>query len=693
MKKLIFVLSICFLLVSSTQAQLDRSKRPEPAPAREIQLGKFDSFKLSNGLEVIVVENRKIPVVSFSLRLIIDPLDEGNAVGYSNLAGMLMREGTKTRTKHQIDEQIDFIGASLSTSATGMFGSTLKRNQETLLELMQDILLNPTFPEEELQKRLNQMRSGFEANRNDANFIAGNISSVTRFGSHPYGQVQTPEHLDNINTDLLRKYYNTYFKPNIAYLIIVGDIDTKEAKAVANKYFGSWKKGKVPTAKYPTPEGPKGMRVAFGARSGATQSVVMVTYPVVFTPGNPDAIKASAMNTILGGGAFFGRLMQNIREDKGWTYGSYSNLSSDRIIGSFSAQAEVRNSVSDSTVVEILSEMRRLIDEPIDESTLQMVKNFMAGNFGRSLERPQTIAEFAYNTKRFNLPANYYATYLQRLNAVTAQDIQDMARKYLKPDNAIIVVAGNIDEVPENLKKFSSTGEVEFFDPFGRAVAPPKKISGEMSASQVFDLYVKAIGGKEKLTRVEDLVMKMQMEAGTGMNLDVVTKQKQPEMYYLSVAMMGNVVSKQVLNGDKGMSVGMGQKQMLEGDQLAELKSQAIIFPELTYQKDGFQSELLGIEQIENQDAYKVKITSPAGKITTDFFSIESGLKLRSISTQDAGPMGQVTISTDYFDYKEVEGIILPYLVKQSVGPQVLNMKVLEIKINSGLTSDDFKVE
>jgi len=693
MKKLVFIISICFLLVSPSMAQLDRSKRPEPAPAREIQLGKFDSFRLSNGLEVIVVENRKIPVVSFSLRLIIDPLDEGDAVGYSNLAGMLMREGTKSRTKQQIDEEVDFIGATLSTSATGMFGSSLKRNQETLLGLMQDILLNPTFPEEELQKRLNQMRSGFEANRNDANFIAGNISSAARFGSHPYGQVQAPEHLEKINAELLRNYYNTYFKPNIAYLIIVGDIDTREAKAVANKYFGSWKKGKVPAAKYPAPEKPNGVRVAFGARAGATQSVVMVTYPVVFTPGNPDAIKASAMNTILGGGAFFGRLMQNIREDKGWTYGSYSNLSSDRIIGSFSAQAEVRNSVSDSTVIEILSEMRRLIDEPIDESTLQMVKNFMAGNFGRSLERPQTIAEFAYNTKRFNLPSNYYATYLQRLNAVSAQDIQDMARKYLKPDNAIIVVAGNIDEVPETLKKFSTTGEVEFFDPFGRPVAPPKKISGEINATQILETYVEAIGGKEKLLQVEALVMKMQMEAAPGMNLDVLMKQKQPNMFFMSVTMMGNVVSKQVLNGDKGMSMGMGQKQVLEGDQLAELKSQAIIFPELAYQKEGYQLELLGIEQIDNQDAYKIKITSPAGKVTTDFFSIVSGLKLRSISTQDAGPMGQMTISTDYIDYKEVEGILFPFLVKQNVGPQVLNMKVSEIQINSGIKPDDFKLD
>jgi predicted Zn-dependent peptidase len=693
MKKLISILFFSLLLVFTASAQLDRSIRPEPAPAREIQLGDFESFTLDNGLQVIVVENRQVPVVSFSIRLDRDPIIEGDAKGYVSLAGALMQEGTINRSKQQIDEEVDFIGASLNTFATGMFGSSLKRHQEILLELMQDILLNPTFPEEELQRRLTQSRSGFEASRNDANFIAGNISTVTRHGDHPYGEVQTPEHLDNITTDLLREYYKTYFRPNIAYLIIVGDIDKAEAKKLSEKYFGSWKKGNVPTTQFPTPKGPEGTRVAFGARSGATQSVVRITYPLEFTPGNPDAIKASAMNTILGGGAFFGRLMQNIREDKGWTYGSYSSLNSDRLIGSFSAGAEVRNSVTDSTVIEILGEMRRIIEEPVDESTLQMVKNFMSGNFGRSLERPQTIAEFAYNIKRYNLPEDYYATYLQKLNAVTVQDIQDMARKYLKPDNAIIVVAGNIDEVPETLTKFSATGEVEFFDPFGRPVAPPQELDGDITAEQVIEAYIKAIGGKENLLQVEDMVMKMGMEAGPGMTLDMIIKQKKPNMFFMSMAMGGNVMMKQVFDGEKGLAEGMGQRQQLQGDELEALKAQAIMFPELEYGKDGYNLELAGIEAIDGMDAYRVRVTTPNGQTKTDYFCIETGLKLRSLSTQDGGPMGQMTVTSEYADYREVKGIMVPFAMKQGVGPQVMNMKASEVLINSGLSSDEFKVE
>jgi len=691
MKKFFSILAITLLVALPLVAQLDRSIRPEPGPAREIQLGKFESFTLDNGLRVIVVENRQVPVVSFSIRIDRDPIDEGNAVGLASLAGTLMREGTKNRSKQQIDEEVDFIGASLGTFSTGMFGSSLKRHQEKLLDLMKDILLNPTFPQEELERRITQSRSGFEASRNNANFIAGNISSVTRFGDHPYGQVQTPEHLDNITTDLLREYYNTFFRPNIAYLIIVGDIDKPEAKKLSNKYFGSWEKGNVPTATFPTPQRPVGNRVAFGARSGATQSVVRVTYPIDFTPGNPDAIKASAMNTILGGGAFFGRLLQNIREDKGWSYGAYSSLSSDPLVGSFTAQAEVRNNVTDSTVYEILGEMRRLKEEPVDDSTLQMVKNFMAGNFGRSLERPQTIAEFAFNVKRFNLPEDYYATYLQRLNAVTIQDIQDMARKYLKPENAIIVVAGNIDEVPETLRRFSATGEVELFDPFGRPVAPPQEIEGDKTAQQVMEAHIKAIGGRAKLLQVEDMVVKMQMEAGPGMNLDIVMKQKRPDMFSMSMSMMGNVMMHQVLKGDKGKVSGMGGEQVLEGDGLAALKEQAWIFPELEYESAGYGLELAGIEAVNGKDAYRVRLTRPTGQASMNFYCVETGLKLRSTQTQE-GPMGAMTISTNFGDYREVSGIMVPFSMKQDMGVQVLNMKATEILINSGLSADDFKV-
>ncbi|MFO7978465.1 MAG: pitrilysin family protein, partial [Bacteroidales bacterium] len=428
MKKTALLFVVSCLLTFTLYAQVDRSQRPKPGPAPEIQLGDFESFTLDNGMNVIVVENRQVPMISFQLTLDIDPVMEGDAKGYVTHAGSLLSQGTTNRTKNEIDESIDFIGANLSTFATGMYGSSLTRHKETLLELMSDILLNPSFPEEELERQIAQNISSLATIKTDGNAIVRNVSTAVTYGpEHPYGEVITQESLENITMDMIKDYYNTYFKPNVAYMVVVGDIDVAETKEVMNKFFSQWEPGEVPSRTFPTPERPRGNRVAFAERPGAVQSVVSVTFPVELTPGHEDAIKASVMNSILGGGVFSGRLMQNLREDKGYTYGARSSLSTDPLVGRFSAGAEVRNAVTDSTVVEILHEMSRLVNEPIEASSLELTKNSMSGSFARSLESPRTIASFALNIARYDLPADYYANYLKKLEEVTISDVQQMA--------------------------------------------------------------------------------------------------------------------------------------------------------------------------------------------------------------------------------------------------------------------------
>jgi len=689
MKKSLLLIFVVLAAVITTTAQIDRSQRPQPGPAPVIQLGDFESFTMRNGLQVIVVENRKVPVVSFQISLAIDPVLEGDAAGYSSMAGSLMREGTKSRSKQQIDEEIDFIGASLSTFSTGMFASSLTRHTETVLELMADVLLNPVFPEAELQRSKTQTKSGLESSRNNSGFIAGNIADVARYGAnHPYGEVITPESVDNITRQHLVDYYNTYFRPNVAYLVIVGDIDLAEAKRLANKYFGKWKKKKVPVTTYPVPKAPEGNRVALGHRSGATQSTVYVTYPINYTPGNPDAIAAGVMNNILGGGVFSGRLMQNLREDKGYTYGARSVLSPDRLIGSFRASTEVRNSVTDSTVVEILSEMRRLIEEPVDEETLQLVKNFLTGNFSRSLESPRTIANYALNIKRYNLPANYYATYLERLNAVTVADVQAMAVKYLKPDNAIIVVAGNQDDVLEPLQRFSATGEVELYDPFGRRLPPPRQIGSNLTAEMVIDAYVMAVGGAEKMKGVQDITINMKASI-QGMSITAVNKQTATGKYYSAMSMGGNVIQKQVFDGTAGARSSMGQAQEVTGDDLTELKLQAALFPELRYAELGYTLELMGIEQVGNEEAYRIRFTSPSGEVHSEYFSVNTRLRIKNQRSQSS-PMGEMLIETIFQDYREVNGVLYPFVIIQQVGPQKIELEVTEVLVNTGIDESVF---
>ncbi len=687
MKKTALLFVVSCLLTFTLYAQVDRSQRPKPGPAPEIQLGDFESFTLDNGMNVIVVENRQVPMISFQLTLDIDPVMEGDAKGYVTHAGSLLSQGTTNRTKNEIDESIDFIGANLSTFATGMYGSSLTRHKETLLELMSDILLNPSFPEEELERQIAQNISSLATIKTDGNAIVRNVSTAVTYGpEHPYGEVITEESLENITMDMIKDYYNTYFKPNVAYMVVVGDIDVAETKEVMNKFFSQWEPGEVPSRTFPTPERPRGNRVAFAERPGAVQSVVSVTFPVELTPGHEDAIKASVMNSILGGGVFSGRLMQNLREDKGYTYGARSSLSTDPLVGRFSAGAEVRNAVTDSTVVEILHEMSRLVNEPIEASSLELTKNSMSGSFARSLESPRTIASFALNIARYDLPADYYANYLKKLEEVTISDVQQMATKYLHPDNAWVVVAGNKEEVADKLTRFSATGEVDFFNAFGQPIDPNalKPAPAGMTAETVMNNYFDAIGGKQNLEKIEDITQ-MMTTSMMGQTISINYYQKKPNKLLVETAMGGSVVSKQVFDGQKAViTTPMGKQEFTEGPEFETVKRQALINGELRYKELGIEKNLMGIEAVEGSDAYKLEVIAADGTRSHEYYDVQTGFKVQTVSPQ---------MTATYSDYQEVNDLMFPFAVTQQMGPQNLDMKIVEIKINSGIEDAKFAVE
>jgi zinc protease len=705
MKKLIFAFSVIFFFTQCAkktietasnvqQNQVDKSWRkmaPAPAPARDIQLGAYSTFDLANGLKVIVVENHKLPKVSYQLSLNNEALIEGDKAGYTSFAGELINKGTKNRTKAQIDESIDFIGADLSTSASGIFASSLKKHGDKLLEIMTDVLYNPTFPKEEFEKVRKRTASNLASSKTNPEAIASNIRSIVNFGSnHPYGEVQTDETIKNITVDDCVKYYNTYFKPNNAYLVIVGDITPEEAKAQANKYFSKWEKGTIPSFNYNTPTPVKGAQVRFGNKDGAVQSVINISYPVDMKPGSADAIKASLMNSILGGGIFSGRLMQNLREKKAYTYGARSNISTDKLLGNFNAFASVRNEVTDSSVTEFLYEMNRIVKEPVSESDLKLAKSSTAGNFGRSLESPQTIANFALNTFRYNLPKDYYNNYLKNVDAVTVADIQAMASKYIRPENCNIVVVGNKDNVADKLKKFDADGELDFYDAFGKKIETNNvALSADITAQSVIEDYIEALGGSAKLKAVKTLQLAMKASM-MGQEASFETYQMAPDKYASKMQMMGMVVQEQKYNGVKASVGQMGKNQILtEGSELAEIKKQAILFEQLRYNTTGYKMELKGIENVEGSNCYKLVVTDPMEKQTTEFYDVKSGLLMRTVSASE-----KMTMTIDYKDYKAVDGIMIPHTSSISgVMPTALVMEATNVAINKEISPDTFKVE
>lgn len=695
----IFIFSHCAKKTVETVQEVDKSWRktaPAPAPARDIQLGTYTAFDLENGLKVIVVENHKLPRVSYQLSLNNDALIEGDKAGYTSFAGDLISKGTTTRTKAQIDETIDYIGASLSTSATGIFASSLKKHTDKLLDVMTDVLYNPTFPKEEFEKIRKRTASNLASSKTNPEAIAGNIRSVVNFGkNHPYGEVQTDETIKNITIEDCKNYYNTFFKPNNAYLVIVGDITPAEAKMQAEKFFKPWEKGNVPVVKYSNPVYQEGSHVRFGNKEGAVQSVINISYPIDMKPGGDDVIKANLMNSILGGGIFSGRLMQNLREKKAYTYGARSNIATDKLIGNFNAFASVRNEVTDSAVTEFIYELDRIVKEPVTAADLSLAKNSMTGNFGRSLESPQTIANFALNTYRYNLPKDYYNNYLKNLEAVSINDVQEMAKKYIRPENCNIVVVGNKDNVADKLKKFDSDGVIDFYDAFGKKLEDKKvEMSSDVTAVGVINDYLEAIGGTSKLNSVKSMHMSMKTNL-MGQDATFETYQMAPDKFAMKINMMGMTVQEQKYDGTKALQAQMGNKKVItEGKELESMKKQAVMFEQLSYTNKEYKLELKGIENVEGVNCYKIVVTDKDGDSTTEFYDVKSNFLLRTVKSQEGGPGQQVSIITDFKEYKDVSGIMIPFKsVITGAMPVPLELEATLIEWNKEIGSEIFKVE
>lgn len=688
MKK--YIVFICLLATVAATAQVDRTKAPKPGPAREIKIGAYQTFTLKNGLQVFVVENHKLPRIQFSLQLKNNPIYQGDKEGYVEMAGTLMGTGTKTRNKAQLDEEIDFIGANLSTSSDGIFASSLSRHTTKLLDIMTDVLYNPTFSPEEMEKLKTQTLSGLAASKDNPGSIASTVRRALVFGKqHPYGLSTSEKSVGSITLEDCKNYYNTYFKPNNAYLAIVGDIDFKTAKSLVEKYFSKWTPGEVKNPTYTQPKEPAKTYVALVDRSASVQSVINISYPVELKPGTPDVIKARVTNQILGGG-FSARLMQNLREKHGFTYGASSQLSADQLVGNFNASASVRNEVTDSAVFEFFSELKRIVNEPVTEQELIAAKAEIAGAFGRSLENPSTIAGFALNTARYNLPKDYYNNYVKAIDAVTLADVQATAKKYIRPDNAHIIVVGKGADVADKLKKF---GEVKYFDIYGDNYVPTKAstLPADLTAEKVIANYLKALGGEAKIKELKGL--KTTMKASIqGTEITMVSTKKAPGKMVLEVQMMGSVMSRQVADGTDFSLTAQGQKIPIDAAMKEEGLFESLLIPEAQLANAKVKTTLKAIENVDGKEAYVVEYQFASGGKSNHYFDKETGLKLQSVKEVKT-PQGTNAVPTKFDNYKEVSGIKFPHTTSVSMGPMNLKFEVSSVEVNPSIDDAIFKIQ
>lgn len=668
-----------------------RSMAPTPGTPRPIEIGTFSQFTLSNGMKVIVVENHKLPQVTYDLTIDNDTPLEGGKSGLAGLVGETMGSGTTSKTKAQIDETVDYLGANLNTSGSGGYASSLTKHTDKILALFAEVILEPSFPEAEFEKNKKQTLSGLQTAKDDPNAIAGNLSRRLTYGdNHPYGEITTESTISSITLQDVKDFYSQNFKPGKAYMVVVGDITPEVAKAKVEKYFGKWASGITAMHKYNVPAAVASTDVAFVDKPGAVQSVIEIIQPIELKPGAPDVIPSRVANSILGNG-FSGRLFKNLREDKAYTYGAYSGLSSDKLVGNFNASASVRNEVTDSAIVQFLYEINRLRDEPVSAEELALAKSYIAGAFARSLEDPSTVADFALNTNLYNLPADYYSTYLQKLDKVSIADVQSMAKKYMDPNKARIIVVGNEEQVYGKLAQFDKLdGKVQLYDIYGN----PKKAAQtnvDIDAATILNNYFTAAGGVDKLKAVKTVETRSSLDL---MGNPMVSRMIQNEgKLYMDINMGGMSIMKQVYDGTSGVAEQQGQRMPITGQELEALKEQGALFPEMQYLTNpAFKVEVKGIEDVNGVPCYKLSVMKPSGTSSVEYYDSKTGLKVQEIQTQTVGGQSQ-TVTNEYKDYKAVDGIMFPHTISVSgVLPVPMVMKVTEVKVNQAVDAGLFKI-
>ena len=685
MKKL-FTLAM-LVLCTAAFAQVDRSKLPEPAPAREIEIGDYDKFTLDNGLTVIVVENDKLPTLSWTLSFDNGTITEGKKAGYTSLFGQVMRAGTTSKSKEVLNEEIDFMGASVNVGSSSISAFSLSKYKEEILSIFTDILYNPAFPQEEFDRAVEQTLTGLKQSKDNPDAIMANVRGVVNYGkNHPFGEIVTEETINNIELQDLKNHYTHFFKPNIAYLVVVGDIKTKEAKKLIEEYFGDWEKGEVLIEEFRQPEPVEETTISFVDRPASVQSVINITYPIDNKAGSDDVTKLSLLNTILGGGGLSTRLNMNLREDKGYTYGAYSSMGSSRYSATFNANASVRNEVTDSALVQFMYELKKITEELVTEEEFELAKNTAKGSFARSLESRGTVASFAVNTEINNLPDDYYANYLKRIDAITREDLLEVAKKYVRPDKANIIVVGKADEVADKLKQF---GEITYYDAEGNKVDDPtKKVIADIAPQTILDKYIEAIGGKAKIDAVNTLVNKSEATlsmGGQSISLSRTVYNKAPDTYadVQVVPMQGEIV--QVYNSGEAYVKMGGQKQPLPPAVAPLFKYMGTLFGERFYEDLGFELTYRGTSKVSGKDAHQIEVKLGGGQTVNEYYDVESGLKVKV-------EMGQMVGTIEYSDYREVDGIMVPFSFAQSGGqlPATLEYKSSEVLVNSEIDESIF---
>ena len=449
-----------------------RKTAPAPLAPKQFDIPKPFETVLPNGLKVVVFEDKRLPLVSYRLAFKTGEINDPNgSTGLTSALTTMLNEGTKTRSSKQLAEEIERLGASVSASAsednTIIAASALSLYSSDVFRLMADMVLNPSFPENELALYKKNTIENLKYQRSQPAFLADEQMSKIIYGTHPYG-IASPSAADveKITREKLMAFHDKMFTANNATLIVVGDVNRDSLLKEIKDSFGNWKKGTAEAMKFSTPPVRTATTLTVVDRPGSLQSNIVLAN-LAIDRSNPDYFPVLVMNKILGEGGS-ARLFMNLREAKGYTYGAYSRFDTKRLAGNFQATAEVRTPVTGDSLKEFFYELNRIRNEKVSEKELRDAKSFLMGVFPLRAETQEGLTNLLVSQQLFDLPADYLQTYRDKVNAVTLEDVERVAKKYIAPDKIAIVIVGDAEEILKQVKPYST--KIEVFDTEGKAV-------------------------------------------------------------------------------------------------------------------------------------------------------------------------------------------------------------------------------
>lgn len=710
-----FVIKLVLALVVLSLVTVWAQQSTEP-----IQLPPIKTITLENGLKVIVIEQPTLPIIQFSLRVRVGAIHEPtDRTGLATFTASMLRQGTTTRTADEISEAIDFVGGSLGASAdverTDVTARVLKKDLQVGLDLLADVVQNPSFPEKEMGIIRNQLIADVRSTQDDPESLAAAHLDFALFGTiHPLGRAMSEQSLNAITRDDLVTFHGMYYRPNNSVLAVAGDVKADEIIQLVKKAFGNWQRADIPPAPLPEPVKLQGYKVRFVHKPGQTQTHIEIGH-FGLAVTDPDYIPTILANYVLGGGVFSSRLLQIIRSKAGKTYSIFSYFPSYSFPGYFRISTFTRNEQAFETLQLIVDEFKKFKEGGITQEELQAAQDNIAGSYILRLETLSGLATTVLNNDFYGFGMDRSRNWRKLIRSVTLEQANQAIKDRFDPENLAIVLLSDIKTLEGRTElipgiSLESVNVVNWLEPvtarakpyaeFLAALSAPKGPTELVWAAQItpdakalLERAFAAQGGFEKLAQLRDTYVKAQgslFREGQEFKVDIEVWIKLPNKLRQTIKFTGgqNTI---IYNGTQGWVQVGAQVRDLPAQSLTEI-SESIEFDSLLFlwniARAGYTFEIVGTAQVDGQETQILRMTNSRGKSADFYFDLKRFVPLKIVTQTAEGKSKEQLLS----DYRQVEGFWVPFALKTLEDKELTDsFEVVEFTVNTGVGDEQFE--